>query len=226
MRPGFVGEVRQRTLRRSAARGKVPDRFVGEIIGVGTREGTRIVVGNWTASPYGSFADAMVERADGHRVLFAPSRLIAEYVAATYTFEEVRVVPVDVRRDGQQCAVTAGPLTCTAQVGHRTLIGWALCLLPTALTAQTWFSRVCDPIARVVLPGVRTHGTAGGGRYEFYGAHDVLAVTSVVATWDGEELGELTPVEPPPRFGFASTPRRPAATRLTTTVLRPPGEPT
>lgn len=197
------------------------DRFVGEILGVGTREGTRIVVGVWAESPYGSFADVMVERADGHRILLAPNRQIAEYVAATYRFDEVRVVSVEVTRGGDQVAVTAGRLSLIAKLGRRTAIGWALHLLPDGLTARPWFSRLSDPMARRVFPGVRTHGTAGAGRYEFYGAHDLHAVRSIVATWDGEPLGELAPVEPAPRFGFASTPRRPGLTRLTTTVVRP-----
>src|SRR5699024_6852506 len=44
-------------------------RFVGEIAGVGTTSGTRVVVGRWEDSPFGPFGDAMVETADGHRVL-------------------------------------------------------------------------------------------------------------------------------------------------------------
>lgn len=199
---------------------RVRDRFVGEILGVGTREGTRIVVGNWAVSPYGGFADVMVERADGRRILLAPNRTVAEYVAETYEFDEVRVVPVDVTRGEERLAVSAGPLSLTARLGRRSAIGWTLHLLPDALTAKPWFSRVADPVARKVFPGVRTHGTAGAGRYEFYGAHDLHTVSSLVASWEGETLGALTPVEPAPRFGFASTPHRPGLTRLTTTVVR------
>lgn len=196
------------------------DRFTGEILGVGTGEGTRVVVGSWAQSPYGRFADVMVERADGHRVLFAPTRAVAEYVASTYSFDEVRVVPVSVERQEHRLSIAAGPLSATVGVGRRTWIGRALHLLPDAITARTWFCRLCDPIARKLLPGVRTHGTAGDGRYEFYGAHDVHAVTSLTASWDGCPLGELSPVSPPPRFGFGSTPSAPALTRLTTTVQR------
>lgn len=195
------------------------ERFVGEIFGAGTREGTRIVVGSWTRSPYGAFADVMIERPDGHRLLLAPAHPIAEYVAGTYTFDEVRVVPVVVQQHGERFRVSAGPLNVAARIGRRTMIGWALHLLPEPVTAQPWFSRICDPIARIVLPGVRTRGTAGGERFEFYGAHDVHAVTSLSASWAGCALGGLAPVEPPPRFGFGSTPRHPALTRLTTTVV-------
>lgn len=201
-------------------RGPAKDRFVGEILGVGTTEGTRIVVGNWVSSVYGSFADVMLERADGRRILFAPSREVADYVAATYSFDDVRVVPVAVQHHAQRLTVTAGPLDLDVRLGRRTPAGWALHVLPDRLTALTWFSRLCDPIARTTMPGVRTHGTAGGGRHEFYGAHDVHAVRSLVASWERRSLGGLAPVTPAPQFGFGSTPRTPALTRLTTTITR------
>lgn len=199
---------------------RVRDRFVGEILGVGTSEGTRVVVGNWRVSPYGPFADVMVERADGHRVLLAPAQQIAEYVAGTYSFDEVREVPVAVEHRNDLLTAVAGPLLLRAAVGRRTAIGWALHLLPDRISREVWFCRFSDPIARALLPGVRTHGTAGQGRHEFYGAHDLRAVTNLNASWNGVDLGRLAPVAPAPRFGFGSTPRAPAVTRLTTTVIR------
>lgn len=203
---------------------RVKDRFVGEILGVGTSQGTRVVIGNWKLSPYGPFADVMIERADGHRVLLAPTRQIAEYVAGTYVFDEVREVPVAVVHRDDLLSAVAGPLTLCAGIGRRTPIGWALHLLPDRITAQTWFCRCGDPIARTLMPGVRTHGTAGQGRHEFYGAHDVHAVTNLSACWNGDELGGLAPVAPAPRFGFGSTPRTPTLTRVTTTAVRAPAD--
>ena len=44
-------------------------RFEGFIAGVGSTSGIRVVVGHWPRSPFGSFTDAMVERADGRRTL-------------------------------------------------------------------------------------------------------------------------------------------------------------
>ena len=69
-------------------------RFEGQIAGVGSTSGVRVVIGHWVRSPFGAFADAMVERADGHRMLLAPSEQVAELVSTTYTFDEVRVEPV------------------------------------------------------------------------------------------------------------------------------------
>ena len=36
--------------------------------------------------------------------------------------------------------------------------------------------------------------------------------------WDGADQGGLTPVEPPVRFGFGSTPRAPSLVRVVTLV--------
>ncbi len=71
-------------------------RFRGRIAGVGSTSGTRVVVGWWHESPFGPFADVMVETAAGHRVLLAPTPEVAELVATTYTFDEVRLEPVTV----------------------------------------------------------------------------------------------------------------------------------
>lgn len=99
------------------------------------------------------------------------------------------------------------------------MLGRLLRLLPRPLAAHPVVSTVTDPVARVVLPGVRTRGTAGNGRREYYGATDVRAVTDATATLDGVRLGALAPVDPPTRFGFSSTPRTPSLTRVVTTVV-------
>ena len=65
---------------------------------------------------------------------------------------------------------------------------------------------------------MRTVGSAGSGRREYYCARDEHALQQVEATWDGEPLGALRPVSPPVRFGFGSSPRRPAIVRVTTII--------
>ena len=47
---------------------------------------------------------------------------------------------------------------------------------------------------------------------------DALARADDLAAFEGRDLGALAPVEPPVRFGFGSVPRRPAVTRVRTTV--------
>ena len=63
--------------------------------GFGTGGGVRLVVGVWAASPYGSFADVMVQTADDERVLLAPDEEIADFVGSTYQFDRVVLGPVD-----------------------------------------------------------------------------------------------------------------------------------
>lgn len=193
-------------------------RFEGHIAGVGTVEGTRLVLGHWPRSPFGPFADVMVERADGHRVLLAPDERIAEFVSATYRFDEVRLVPVQVRRAGAGWWVSAGPLTLWFEVGARAALGHLLRLVPPVVARSRWWAYAVSPVARLVLPGVRTVGTAGGGRREWYGARDLHRVRALRASWSGADLGALRPVEPPPRFGFSSTPAVPSLVSVTSTV--------
>ncbi|MBM6403014.1 hypothetical protein JQN72_01965 [Phycicoccus sp. CSK15P-2] len=194
-------------------------RFRGRIAGVGSASGTRVVVGRWMESPYGEFTDAMVETAEGHRVLVAPTPEVAELVATTYTFDEVRVEPVGTQGDATRWAVRSPSLTLDLAVGGRTALGRLLRVVPSRVAESTVFAAAADPVARVVLRGVRTRGVARAGRREYYGATDVRAVTEMSGTFDGVGLGALAPVDPPCRFGFSSTPRRPSVTSVTTTVV-------
>ena len=192
--------------------------FTGQIAGLGTSGGTRVVIGRWPGSPFGSFADVMVERPDGHRVLLAPTRQVADFVAATYTFDEVRLTGVDVTVADGHWHLDTEPLSMRLTLGRRTALGWLLRGIPAGVATAPWWAAATDPVARVALRGVRTRGTAGQGRREWYGATDVRALRSVSGTWEGDDLGELRPVEPPVRFGFGSTPARPSVTSVVTTV--------
>ena len=189
-------------------------RFRGEIAGIGSSSGTRVVVGRWAASPLGAFTDAMVETAGGHRVLVAPSPEVAEFVAATYSFDDVRIEEVVT----EGWSVRSQSLLVDLTPGRRTLLGRLLRLVPVRLAESPTWCAVTDPVARVVLRGVRTRGSAGGGRREWYGATDQHVVSDMSGSFDGAELGELRPVLPSPRFGFSSTPARPSVTRVVTTV--------
>lgn len=199
---------------------RVRERFAGRIAGVGSTSGVRIVVGRWDASPWGAFADVMVEDATGHRVLLAPSERVRDFVAATYSFDEEVIEPVAVvdKSDGWQ--VTTPSLSLRVVVGGRTPLGALLGLLPTRVATSPAWCDAIDPVARVVLRGVRTRGTAGNDRREWYGATSVVAVSAITGTWRGTDLGTLAPVDPPCRFGFSSTPTRPSVTSVVTTVER------
>lgn len=189
--------------------------FSGAIAGIGTSSGVRVVVGRWDESPFGAFSDVMLAEPDGTRVLLAPDERVAAFVAATYAFDRVETGPVSVTHDWR---VAAPGLDLRLVVGSRTPLGRLLRLVPARLATSPGWTRVTDPVARTVLSGVRTRGSAGNGRREFYGATDLRRIASSSGTWRGADLGSLAPVSPEPGFGFGSTPVRPSVTSIVTTV--------
>jgi hypothetical protein len=202
-------------------------RFHGQIAGVGSTSGVRVVVGWWHRTPLGSFADAMVESAGGHRLLLAPSAEVAGFIQSTYVFDEVRIEPISVTGDAGHWHVASPSLQLDLTVGGRMPLGRLLQAVPSRVAASPGWAGLVDPVARVVLRGVRTRGTALAGRREYYGATDLHAVTGLDGHFEGEPLGSLEPVDPPCRFGFSSTPRHPSVTTVVTTVVttgseRPP----
>ncbi|WP_370248379.1 hypothetical protein [Nocardioides sp.] len=197
-------------------------RFDGHIAGVGSASGVRVVVGWWHDTPLGSFADAMVETARGHRVLLAPTPDVARLIAGTYDFDEIRVEPFAATGDpGRRWRVRSASLRLDLEVGRRTPLGALLRAVPTPLAGAPAWCALTDPVARTVLRGVRTRGTTGTAadpRREWYGALDRRRVTAMSGTFDDAGLGDLRPVLPAPRFGFSSTPPTPGVTRVRTTI--------
>lgn len=202
-------------------------RFRGHIAGAGTTSGTRLVLGCWMESPFGPFADVMVERADRHRLLIAPTPAVADFVSATYQFDEVLVSPVSVQCTGIQTGSTwsvgAGPLTWQFHLGRRHPVGYLLRAIPAPLGQLKTTARLANYAAPLLMPGVQTLGTAGGDRTEWYSAHDLHRIVTSRAAWKGSDLGGLRPVDPPAQFGFSSTPVTPCVTSVTSTVSLPPG---
>jgi len=192
-------------------------RFDGEIFGFGTATGVRIVIGRWTASPFGPFADAMLEQPDGRRHLIAPTETVAELVGRVYGFDEITVTEVTATRSPGRLEFEGGPLRAEVSIGDRDALGWALRCVPAPVATSAVWARLIDPLARLALPGVRTSGRTSGGR-ETYGATDRHRLTAVAATWHGIDLGSLADVDPPVRFGFSSTPKRPSVVAVSTTI--------
>lgn len=193
-------------------------RFVGAIAGVGSTSGVRVVVGRWDRSPWGPFADVMVETASGHRVLLAPTARVTEFVSATYRFDELREEPVEVRSEVGAWSVVTPSLSLSLTTAGRTPLGRLLRLVPRPVAGSPLWCSVTDPVARVALRGVRTRGGVREGRRSYYGALDVVAVTALSGTFDGVDLGTLDDVVPACTFGFSSVPPTPSVTRVVTTV--------
>jgi hypothetical protein len=191
--------------------------FAGHIAGIGTTSGTRVVVGMWDDSPFGTFADVMLETPSGHRILIAPRQDVADFVASTYAFDEIRIEPVSVAR-GDEWSVHTRSLQLRFTPGKPLWVSPVLALVPRAVRRTPSWARLCNPFASRLMPGVQTYGSAGGGRTEWYAASHVRRLTRARATWEGEELGTLAPVTPAVRFGFASSPAQPTLTTLTSYV--------
>ncbi|MER1997385.1 MAG: hypothetical protein ABTA24_12950 [Arthrobacter sp.] len=193
------------------------ERFRGYIAGLGTASGTRLVVGHWPESPFGPFTDVMVENRFGSRLLLAPSAPVARYVSSTYSFDAVDVVPVSAWLADGRLNVDGGPLQLSARLGPVTLLGRLLQTVPTPLAVHPLWLQAVNPLAGLIVRGVRTAGTTGDRR-EFYGVRSIRRLSAAQCFWDGEDLGSLASVNPPVRFGFSSVPARPQILAVTTTI--------
>ena len=198
--------------------------FRGHIAGLGTESGLRAVVGIWAASPFGAFADVMVELPSGLRLLLAPRAEIADFIQTTYTFDDVILVPVQANlgpnhESGKQLQVHAGPLRIDARIGGPTKLGGLIALVPRALAVHPRWLTLINPLAAALIPGVRTAGTASQGRQEFYGVTKLRAINSASTTWKGHDAGPLADISPAVRFGFSSVPAKPALATVQTTIV-------
>jgi hypothetical protein len=192
--------------------------FTGRITGIGTSSGLRVVIGYWQQSPFGSFSDVMVQTPRGHRLLLAPSQEIADFIAATYSFDEVRVGDVRAGFDGGWLTLSAPDLVVQARLGRRTNWGFLLRAVPRRLAVEPAWLRVINPLAGLLQKGVRTVGVARTGRREYYGVTDIRSLRSATVRWEGNDAGGLTAISPPVTFGFSSVPARPSCVDVRTTV--------
>ncbi len=92
-------------------------RFDGFIAGLGTESGTRLVVGLWPRSPFGPITDVMIEEPDGHRVLIAPATDVADFIATTYGFDELRVERIEARATPDGWAISSESLELAVDIG-------------------------------------------------------------------------------------------------------------
>jgi hypothetical protein len=196
-------------------------RFSGRIAGFGTASGTRVVLGLWERTPFGAFADAMIEDGDGRRLLVAPTREVADFIGSTYAFDEVRIAPVSWRRIAGGLSVSAGPLAVRLELGGLTPLGRLLRIVPRPLAEHPAWLTAISPVASLLVRGVSTAGSAGHGRREYYGVRAIRRVEGVHARLAEEDLGPLRPLSPPVRFGFSSAPAAPAIVDVTTTIALP-----
>lgn len=195
--------------------------FGGHIAGLGTTSGVRMVIGMWSESPFGRFADVMVETADGRRTLLAPNDEVAEFVSTTYGFDHIEIGPVTAEQPPDGFTVTAPGLAVTGYLGGPAPFDQLLRLVPPPLARTPLWLRAINPVASRLVRGVRTAGSAGHGRREYYGVRRTRRIVGVDGDFDGTSLGQLAPLEPPVRFGFSSAPATPQLVSVTTTIDLP-----
>jgi hypothetical protein len=192
--------------------------FTGQIAGFGSGAGVRMVVGSWLQSPFGPFADVMVETADGERILLAPIDAVAEFVSSTYSFDHVLTGQITVGQTATEFTVSGPGLDVVLRIGGAAAFDWLLRLVPGAIAMAPWWLRVIAPAAALLVPGVRTAGTAGHGRREFYGVRRTRRIVALSGQFRGVDLGGLADLHPPVRFGFSSAPPSPQLVSVTTTI--------
>lgn len=199
--------------------------FTGHIAGLGSGAGVGMVIGSWLHSPFGQFADVMVQDADGQRVLLAPTDQVAEFVSATYRFDDIQVGPVTAEHNRDGFSVTAPGLTVTGELGGPAPFDGMLRLVPRRIATAPGWLRAIDPVASRLIPGVHTAGSARNGRREYYGVRRTRRICAIDGTFRGVDLEGLAPLDPPVRFGFSSASALPQLVTVTTTIdIAPPDQ--
>jgi len=168
------------------------------------------VIGNWASSPVGVLSDVMWAQPDGQRVLLAPEHG-ADYITSIYSYDEVRVQPVDVSLGEVTMSVASGDLRLTIDLGS-----FVVPLPPrprfVTATVENWCSRA--------LLGTRTYGVSPTGVKEWYRTRKIVRVTAASGLLADEDLGELRPIEGPLGFGFTDPPRPPSQVILKVDLKR------
>lgn len=179
------------------------------------------MVGHWEDSPFGAFADVMVQTAEDERILLAPNVGVAEFVSSTYEFDRIEIGPVSSTLSADRLAITAPGLQAAISLGRPAPIDRLLRLVPAALATAPWWLRAVDPIAAILVKGVHTAGSAGNGRREYYGVRRSRLIDAVTGTFDGRDLDGVAPLSPAVGFGFSSAPPTPQIVAVTTTIDMP-----
>ncbi|HYO04284.1 MAG TPA: hypothetical protein VET27_21400 [Mycobacterium sp.] len=151
--------------------------FTGHIAGLGTGIG-----------------DVMVQTADGERILLAPTEQIAEFVSSTYTFDSTEIGPVSAQHTVDGFSVSAPGLDVAGRLGGPA-VGAATACDRADVAAGHRSRRVPAD------PRVRTAGSAGKGRREYYGVRRTRRIADVDGTFRGVDLGGLAPLYPPSASG-------------------------
>ena len=186
------------------------DIFQGRITSSGFQTGDRIVVGAWNASPFGNFTDIMWAKPDGTRVLIAPTQEIADYVTAMYSFDEVILEEIVSKEEGRSLSVKCNSMDLQFSWKRGIAIPFKRSLLFIA-TVELFFAKL--------IFSTRTYGLTRNNRREWYAIDRVSNLSDASATIVGEDVGVMTPMHPPCKFGFSEAPKKPASCEVRTHIL-------
>ena len=183
--------------------------FRGRIFSSSFERGDRVVIGAWDDSPLGGFTNIMWADPNGNRTLLSPSEIHAEYVSSLYSFEEIRIVPVDVKIDGKSISVKADDFSVYMSWGFR---------FPLPFPRPLWFISSVENFFAKTLFGTRTHGIANNGSEEWYSIRSISWLKGASAIVSGDNLGAMSSRTESSCFGFSEPPIRPAAVSLSSII--------
>lgn len=199
-------------------------RFDGSILGASFGDGYTLVFGRWFDSPFGPFADLMLRRPDGRRVLIAPRGDVARFVDRHYRFDEVRHAPVSVERTDDHVVATADDVRLELDIGPRGALGWLLRARPRPLRTLDAWNAIEDAVFRpLVAPllgggaGIHARGTTRAGARQRYAIHDLLPARARARIGDAD-LGPAIVPTWEAGFGASEFPGMPALVRVTSFI--------
>ena len=186
------------------------DVFKGRISSCAFSSGDRIVVGDWYDSPLGRFSDVMWARPDGKRTLIASSKKVVEYLNSIYSFEETIITDLDIILKDNEMLLKSEKLVLNFKWDK----GWKI-----PFKRSLFFIAAVEGIFARILFGTKTHGRTKNGRKEWYAIDRVSKITTASASIDGQDLGVMTPMLKPCKFGFSEAPKKPSSCVLRTHIL-------
>ncbi len=178
------------------------DMFIGRITSTSFATGDRIVIGDWEESPLGSFTNVMWARKDGKRILISPSKKCAEYVSKIYSFEEVRICPIEVIREDKKLQVKGPNLVLNMEWGRSLMI---------PIKRPRWFISTIECIVGNLIFGSKTYGKTRDGRKEWYMIKGISKVSKAYGEYNGETFGSMEKNLNPSLFGFSEPPKIPSS---------------
>jgi len=178
------------------------DIFSGRISSVAFTSGDRIVIGDWSDSHLGGFTNIMWARPDGSRVLLSPTREHADYVSKLYSFEDVRIVEIMVRRGNREVSVEADELSVYMQWGRS---------FPLPFWRPRWFIATVEKAFGRILFGTTTSGKTNDGRAEWYCVKGISRVFNSEASLGKIDLGKMVDFDIDACFGFSEPPKKPSS---------------